>query len=77
MLGTEWVAPNAGSTVQALYDAFAQTREFERRFLVRCMNYPGKERTNLWLTGAPICDYDWQRLESAAFQVGSAAPSEA
>lgn len=63
MSGTEWVEPGAGSTLYALFRVFNWTRHHNE--------FPPSTATNLHLTGAPITDEDWARLESAEFKVGA------
>jgi hypothetical protein len=66
--GTCWTAPNEGSAIDTLYEAFSKARGYKG--IIRQLDYPNFLRTNLKVTGAPINTYDWQRLESAAFKVG-------
>ena len=73
MLGTTWTAPNEGSTPNELARAFEPnglgllTRRFRDQVYA---SQPG-DRTNLKLTGEPIVEYDWQRLDSACFRIGA------
>lgn len=74
MQGTTWTAPNEGSRLDEILWAFDHGRGFismQQRFPILVQNPCSTDFcTNLELTGAPINEYDWQRLESAAFKVG-------
>ena len=72
-LGTKWVTPGNGDTIDRLYGAFVRIdpTDPDLRFLNRFSEpHSGQEKTNLKLTGELISDYDWLRFESAAFKVG-------
>lgn len=67
MLGTQWTAPGNGATQLEIFKAFGASQTL----IENAQAHPSfTERTNLALTGAPITEYDWQRLESEAFKVG-------
>jgi hypothetical protein len=70
MLGTVWTELNEGNTVQELADAFGISAEnvagdrwvrTDSLPWVRPKNFRTMH-TNLKLTGAPLAEYDWERL---------------
>ena len=71
MTGTTWTPPEQGSTVTELRKAFNPLRPFgETPRTVEEL----AARTNLRLTGTPITEEDWARLESDVFQMGGQNP---
>ena len=79
MSGTEWTAPGQGSTFGRLFDTFAAAKTSEAQSLLlfsllqdsQRIGFPARDnRVNLRLTGSPITEEDWARLESDAFKVG-------
>jgi len=72
VIGTEWTEPGQGSTVKELMAAFGFNTlvgfaEYAQGVNGVCLR---EDCTNLLLTGAPITEEDWARLESAEFKVG-------
>ena len=76
MSGTEWTGPSEGSTAKELYLAFhAAQHRYDYGRAIASLSAAKYEdtsglSTNLQLTGAPITEEDWARLESEQFQVG-------
>jgi len=65
--GTEWTGPGQGSTVRQLIGAFGRKAAIPTRGIFgKNLGYAA----NLRLTGSPITEEDWARLESEQFQVG-------
>ena len=82
MTGTEWKAPGEGTTLLNLWVAFLcrsdrtveQRNHLENRWVERFagQQVSAQARTNLALTGLPVCEYDWQRFESDSFKIQEA-----
>jgi hypothetical protein len=78
MQGTNWVAPNEGSTLREIYRAFGPfpvyIRQVGFRLIPTVHSVYLDWKTNLHLTGEPINGYDRMRIQADAFEVGDVMP---
>jgi hypothetical protein len=64
--GSSLLSPGGSKSI-LLFDRWQDAQRYGDK-VERCTR---DVRTNLALTGEPIQDYDWQRLESPTFRIGA------